>query len=207
MDRAAFELWAGYAAIGMLFAITPGPAVLFTVGQGVWRGPGAVIRAAAAINLVNITYLALSGVGLAALLSLSGAAFNVLKLGGAAYLVFLGVQAVRSSFRPHEESLSQKPGRPFIDGLIVQGTNPKVFLFLTAILPQFLIKDRPLTPQLAVLGAIGLVTESTGLLGYGLLAGLIRKRANLPAARAWLERIGGFILIGVAMLTALYRRG
>ena len=105
-----------------------------------------------------------------------------------------------------ENALSARPGRPFIDGLVVQGSNPKVFLFLGAILPQFLTRTEPLVPQLIALGLIGLVTETTSLTGYGLLAGLVRRKANLPAARAWLERIGGVILIGIAIATALYRR-
>ena len=203
---AHFRLWAAYAGIASVFALIPGPAVLFVVSQGVWRGPAAAMRANAAINLVNMTYLALSGLGLAALLGLSQMAFTVIKLVGAVYLVWLGVKAIRSSLRPHDESLSARPGRPFIDGLVVQGSNPKVFLFLGAILPQFLTHTEPLVPQLIALGLIGLVTETTSLTGYGLLAGLVRRKANLPAARAWLERIGGVILIGIAIATALYRR-
>jgi threonine/homoserine/homoserine lactone efflux protein len=206
MPHANFEIWTGYAAIALLFAFMPGPAVLFVIGQGVWRGPGAAMRATAAINLVNVTYIALSGLGLAALLSLSPVAFTIIKLVGAAYLLFLGVQAIRSSFRPHAESLSAKPGRAFIDGLIVQGSNPKVFLFLTAILPAFLVKTQPLAPQLAVLALIGVVTETLGLTFYGLLAGYIRRRANLPAIRTWLERIGGVLLIVVAVIAALTGR-
>ncbi len=200
------QLWAAYAGIASIFALIPGPAVLFVVSQGVWRGPAAAMRANAAINLVNVTYLALSGLGLAALLQLSHTAFTVIKLVGAVYLVWLGIKAIRASFRPHDESLSARPGRPFIDALIVQGSNPKVFLFLGAILPQFLTRTEPLFPQLLALGLIGLVTETTSLTGYGLLAGLVRRKANLPAARAWLERISGSILICIAVVTALYRR-
>ena len=206
MPTANFELWTGYAAVALLVAFMPGPAVLFVIGQGVWRGPGAAMRATAAINLVNVTYIGLSGLGLAALLSLSPVAFTVLKLVGAAYLMFLGVQAFRSSFKPHEASLAAKPGRPFIDGLIVQGTNPKVFLFLTAILPAFLVRIQPMAPQLAVLAMIGLVTETMGLTFYGLLAGYIRRRANLPAIRKWLERVGGVLLMFVAVVAAFTGR-
>ena len=205
-DAAHLPVWGAYAAFVTLLSLTPGPAVLFVVSQGVWRGPGAALRANVAINIVNSVSLALSGLGLAALVGLSQTAFTILKLVGAAYLVWLGIKAIRASFRPHDAAVDTRSGRPFVDGLIVQGSNPKVFLFLGAVLPQFLDRDAALAPQLLVLWVISLVVEFTVLAGYGLLAGVIRQRANLPAVRAWLERAGGGILIGIGLLTALYRR-
>lgn len=200
------EIWAAYAVVGTLMSLTPGPAVMFVVGQGVWRGPGAALKANLGINTVNTGNFILSGLGLTALLSVSHTAFSILKWVGAAYLVWLGIKAIRGSFRPHDEVLAAKPGRPYLDALIVQASNPKAFLFIGAVLPQFILKTEPIAPQLAALWVISLITEFTVLGGYGLLAGYIRKRADLPAFRAWLERAGGGILICIGLATALYRR-
>lgn len=201
-----WTVWASYAAVATLMSLTPGPAVMFVVGQGVWRGPLAALKANAAINAVNTVNIGLSALGLVALLNLSQAAFTTLKLIGAAYLVWLGVRALAGSFRAAGPAAVPNPGRPFIDGLIVQASNPKAFLFVGAILPQFIMEDRPIAIQFLAIWLISLVTEFSVLGGYGVLAGLIRRKADMPAVKAWLERVGGGLLIAVGLVTALYRK-
>jgi homoserine/homoserine lactone efflux protein len=200
------QVWIAYAGVALLMSLTPGPAVLFVVGQGVWRGPFAALKANAAINLVNTVNIGLAGLGLAAIFSLSQAVFTTLKLIGAVYLIWLGVRAIRGSFRSDAALEEAGPGRPFVDGLIVQASNPKAFLFVGAILPQFILPAHPIAPQILVIWALSLITEFGVLGGYGLLAGFVRRSANLPSMRAWLERGGGGILIVVGIMTALYRK-
>jgi homoserine/homoserine lactone efflux protein len=201
-----FELLAAYAAVTLALCATPGPAVLFVVGQGVWRGPGAALRANAAINIVNTVNIGLVGLGLAAIVNLSHGVFLTLKFIGAAYLVWLGIKAIRSSFRPERVAETDRDGRPFLDGVIVQASNPKAYLFMGAIVPQFIDPAAAVAPQLAAMAVINLVIEFAVLGVYGLVAGSIRRSARRPVVRHWLERAGGGMLIAVGAVTALYRR-
>lgn len=203
----SFETWAAYLVVETLLCLTPGPAVLFVVGQALWRGPSAAMRATMAVNAVNLLYFALSALGLAAVLAASHTAFLVMKWAGAAYLVFLGLKAIRESFRTSGDGQAAVPaGRPFVDGAIVQLSNPKAVLFFVAILPQFIDPLRPAAPQMAILAATMVAVETIVLTGYSLAAGTLRARLQGRRMRAWLDRAGGFSLLGVAAMTAAIRR-
>ena len=200
------QVWLAYVAVSIPLCLTPGPAELFTVSQALWRGPQAGIKVAAGIEVANIAYFILSAVGLVAILALSRTAFDVLKLVGAAYLVWLGVRAFWGSFKLGAFSL--KPStRPFLDGLIVQIANPKAMLFFGAILPQFVDKTHSVPRQIGVLSVTGITVEAIALTGYSLAAGWLRRSADLARVRMWLDRIGGVMLVCVGVATALYRRG
>jgi homoserine/homoserine lactone efflux protein len=202
----SLQVWLAYLAVSLPLCLSPGPAVLFTIGQALWRGPQAGIRAVAGIEVANIAYFILSAVGLVALLALSRTAFDILKLVGAAYLIWLGVRAFWGSFKPGELS-PKMSARPFLDGLIIQIANPKAVLFFVAILPQFVDKAHPVPRQIGVLSATGITLEAIVLTGYSLAAGLLRRSADLSRVRVGLDRIGGVMLICVGLATALYRRG
>ncbi len=202
----SLQVWLAYVAVSIPLCLTPGPAVLFTISQALWRGPLAGIKAAGGIEVANISYFILSAVGLVAILALSRVAFDVLKLIGAAYLIWLGIRAFWGSFKPGEFS-AKTSARPFLDGLIVQIANPKAMLFFGAILPQFIDKTQPVPRQIGVLSVTGITIEAITLTGYSLAAGWLRRSADLSRVRMWLDRIGGVMLICVGLATALYRRG
>jgi homoserine/homoserine lactone efflux protein len=201
----SLRVWLAYVAVSIPLCLTPGPAVLFTISQALWRGPRAGIKAAAGIEVANIAYFILSALGLVAILALSRTAFDLLKLIGAAYLVWLGVRAFWGSFRPGAFS-PKTSARPFVDGLIVQIANPKAMLFFGAILPQFVDKAHPVPRQIGVMSITGITIEAVALTGYSLAAGWLRRSADLSRVRMWLDRIGGLMLICVGLATALYRR-
>ena len=200
------EVLRAYALVTLVLCLTPGPAVLFVLGQALWRGPRAGIAAGLGIEAGNVAWSLLAALGLTALLALSPITFSVMKWIGAAYLVWLGVQAWRSSFR--DGAMTWRESRhAFVDALWVQMSNPKAAFYVTAILPQFVDRARPVPPQIATLAVVGMVIEAFTLGGYCLAAGYLgRHLAALPRFRIWLDRASGALLIGVGLAAALYRR-
>jgi len=198
-------LFWNYVVVTTLFCLTPGPAVLFVLGQALWRGPRAGFAAVLGIQIVNLLWMAVAAVGLGAILALSPLAFKVLTWAGAAYLVYLGVRAIWQSFREGEVAWRSSQ-RALIDGMLVQLSNPKSVLWITAIVPQFVDASRPILPQIGLITVVGIIIDTITMSLYVVTAGAFRERLNqLPRMRAWMDRVSGVILIGVAIATAFYR--
>lgn len=98
------------------------------------------------------------------------------------------------------------PGRLFVDGLIVQLSNPKAIVFFSALLPQFIDPRNPVVEQVAILGVTSAVIEFFVLLGYGLAAGHASMFARRPRYTVWTNRIAGVFLIGAGTGLAALRR-
>ena len=179
---------AGFALASFLLVVVPGPSVLFVISRGVPLGRRAalltVVGNAAGIYLQVVAVAA----GIGSVIERSVVLYSALKLAGAAYLVYLGVQAIR-----HRRDLAaaldttaapKAPGRILREGFVVGITNPKGIVFFTAILPQFIdTGGAPVPLQMLVLGAISV---SIALLSDGtwaLVAGSARQLA-LPVAPA-----------------------
>ncbi len=182
---ATFELvtWAqmlSFSAATMALLLFPGPSVLFVVSRGVALGRRAALATVAGNTMGSAVHIAAVTVGVGAVVARSAAVFTTMKVVGAAYLVWLGMRAVRHR---HDLSLAfgqpaaQRPTRRLVrDGFVVGVTNPKTTLFFLAVLPQFVQPDgAPATLQLAVLGVVfcALALVNDGL--YGVLAGSVRR--------------------------------
>src|SRR3954449_7911966 len=205
------ELWL-FILSGLLLNVTPGPDTAYIIGRSIqlgWRGGAA---AAMGISCGCLVHVFGAAIGLSALLMASSAAFAVVKLAGAAYLLFSGVQMLLS--RPQLMTGAIVGGgavplrRVFWQGALTNALNPKVALFFLAFLPQFVAADSP-HKTLAFL-ALGLIFIASGTLWcFGVAAfaaraaGRIRQSAG---AMAWVNRaLGGlFVYLGirVAMLEA-----
>ena len=202
---------ASFSITAFLLIIVPGPSVLFVISRGVALGRKAALLTVvgnAAGVLVQVLVVA---AGLGAALERSAVLFDVVRLGGGAYLVYLGAQAIR-----HRRELSTvldvtatRASRSILrEGFVVGLTNPKLIVFFTAILPQFVEPDvGPVPVQLLVLGgvfvAIALVMDSC----WGLAAGTAR--AWLAGRPHRLERLGGaggLVIIGLGVRLALAGR-
>jgi threonine/homoserine/homoserine lactone efflux protein len=180
-----------FALATLLLTASPGPGVLYVTARSIAQGRRAGFASMFGIESGELLWLAATATGLAALLAASAAALNVLRFAGAAYLIYLGVQRWRNAeevVTPSRERL----GRIFAQGLVTQLVNPKVAVFFIAFLPQFLIPNEPIAPQVLVLGviyiAVALVVDvtyvlSASALGSRFLRGaLARKRAGRAAA-------------------------
>ncbi|MBI5264755.1 MAG: LysE family translocator [Bradyrhizobium sp.] len=201
------ELWL-FILSGLLLNITPGPDTIYIIGRSIqfgWRGGAA---AALGISGGCLIHIFGASIGLSALLMASSTAFALLKLIGAAYLVFAGLQMLWS--RPaiagpvvRDERTSLR--RVFWQGVMTNALNPKVALFFLAFLPQFVAADSPHKP-LAFL-TLGLIFISTGTAWCLFIAAFAAKAAyrirGAEGAIAWVNRaLGGlFIYLGIRVAT------
>lgn len=196
---------------GILLNITPGADTLYIVGRAAAQGPKAGTLAALGIGAGCCVHALAAALGLSAILAASATAFTVIKLVGAAYLVYLGAAMLWSSTRPGIPKAQKLPRvsyrRVFTQGMLTNVLNPKVALFFLAFLPQFVSPDAP-NKVLAFLflGAVFNVNGTIWNLFVAWTAGGIGKRlrAGTPAAR-WLDRIVGGLLIGLGVKLALSR--
>jgi RhtB (resistance to homoserine/threonine) family protein len=200
---------AAYMGLVIAIAIAPGPNVLFVMTQSAWRGPRAGLCAAAGIESANSLYVIFSAVGLAGLIAASGAAFEIIKWAGAAYLAWLGFQAFRSSFSAGEQPQSsngEASSRAFRDGAVVALGNPKTILFFLALFPQFLDPAKPVWAQSLVLGFLAIAIDFMVQLAYTIAGGLLSKALSRTSVKRWFERGIGGAFMGLAVAAALVRR-
>ena len=199
------------AYIGLAFAISiaPGPNVIFVMTQAAWRGPRAGIFAAAGVETANSLYVLFSAVGLAGLISASGAAFEIIKWAGAAYLAWLGFQAVRSSFGAGDISPltpGEASARAYRDGLMVGLGNPKTILFFLALFPQFIDPAKPVWAQSLLLGGLSIALDFCVQCLYTIAGGALSKALSRKSVKRWFERCIGGAFMGLAVFAALVRR-
>jgi len=199
-------------------SLSPGPAVFYVVSQGVRGALRRTLPAAGGIISANGIYFALSATSLGAVIAASARFFTIAKWIGAAYLIYLGIKALRSAKTTAAvnlgENLAGNDGDlrgVYLGALTLQMANPKALLFFLALLPQFIDPLKPVVPQMLILAATSMVPEFCILTGYGWLA----YRAAHASARfgvtsnmnRWLARIEGAGLLGCATLVLRFNRG
>lgn len=201
--------WMGFTAAAVLFIATPGPDMACILGQTVRGGRAAGMAACAGIWLGALGHVLAAVLGLSALLAGSPTAFAALKWAGAAYLIWMGVSALRSDGRMEVRTARQQAvplAASFRRGLFVSLLNPKVALFFVAFLPQFVVPGQgPVPAQLALHGLLIVLTAIIMEPPMVLMADRLSHgfRAN-PTAGKWLDRALGvtFIGLGVKLATA-----
>jgi threonine/homoserine/homoserine lactone efflux protein len=201
-----------FVVTAVVFVAIPGPSVLFVVSRSVVHGAAAGVATVVGNTAGVLVQVVAVAFGIGPLVERSIALFTVLKLAGAAYLVFLGVQAVRHR-RALAEALGERTERKTLarivaDGFTVGVTNPKAVVFFAAILPQFVDRSAGHVPlQLIVLGAvmggIALLSDSS----YALVAGRVRDwLASSPKRMAALGGAGGLAMIAIGASLAFTGR-
>ncbi|MFJ6671740.1 LysE family translocator [Actinosynnema sp. NPDC091369] len=190
--------------------ITPGPDMLFVLGCGMRGGPRAGLLATAGVATSEAVHVVVAAAGLAALFAAVPVAFTVVRTVGAAYLVYLGVQAIRHRGRTvvGEEVTGGMSGRrAFLTGMATNLLNPKMVTFTIAFLPQFINPDLGrVWLQFAILGAILIALEflvdgAVGVLA-GRIGGWLRRR---HAARRRIDVATGGVFIGLGVRLAVER--
>ena len=206
-----FEVtWLLFIVASLVLIVTPGQDMILVMSRSIARGSAAGVATAAGVSVGLVGHTILATLGLGAILRTSEWLFFALKLAGAAYLVYLGIQLVRAA--KHELAVSADAPRSlwrlFLDGALSNISNPKIAIFYFAFLPQFVLPGAT-HPTLSVFvlglvfaGLTFLVKGPVGL-GAGLLSGWLRSR---PKVIAWLHRTSGAILIGLGLKLAFERR-
>jgi homoserine/homoserine lactone efflux protein len=205
-----FETWLLFVITEAVLSITPGPAVLFVLSQGIRQGARKSVWASLGILSANALYFALSATSLGALIIASYNLFFLIKWAGAAYLVYLGLKCFSSKLSmlklPEERSRVASNFRIWRDGFFLQGANPKALLFFAAILPQFIEPTHSIALQVLILGSSSIVVEFLILLTYGQLAGQAISLANNARFEKISYRVAGGLLIGAGLGLARLRR-
>ena len=158
----------------LVLAVTPGPGVVYIVARTLAQGRAAGLASVAGVALGNLGNALGAAIGLAALFAVSSLAFAVVKYAGAAYLIYLGLKALRRPKASAEPARFEAPrlGRIFRDGVLVALLNPKTALFFAAFLPQFMDPGRSAASQGAMLGGMFVLVAATTDMAYVLAASL-----------------------------------
>ena len=199
-----------FVTAGVLLNITPGPDMLYIIGRSTAQGWRAGAAAALGIGAGCFVHIAAAALGLSAVLAASATAFTLLKIIGAAYLVYVGISLIRSSHSspaaaPTVAFAPATLRTVFVQGFLTNVLNPKVALFFLAFLPQFINADAP-SKALAFL-FLGAVFNFNGTL-WNLLVAWSAARFAVGMGRnklaAWFNRcIGGlFVYLGVRLVFA-----
>lgn len=200
-------LLTAFVAASLVLAVTPGPGVFYIVTRSVSQGRLSGLSSVAGVAAGNLVNAIGASLGLAALFAVSSVAFSVVKYVGAAYLLWLGIQALRApAARVDAASLVTRGSlrRIFTDGFVVALLNPKTAIFFAAFLPQFVQTSRTPIAQTLALGvlfvAIAATTDSLYAIGAGAVRPALERASGLARAGRYLTA-GAFIGLGV--LTAL----
>ncbi|KQN74014.1 LysE family translocator [Devosia sp. Leaf64] len=184
-----------YIGACFLLAIVPGPTVTVIVANSLSRGTSAGLAIIAGTQAGFLVMTIIVALGMQAMVAFMGAAFDWLKLIGAAYLIWLGIKMFLSDghLGVAETDRRKSIGRIAFEGFLVLISNPKVLIFLGAFLPQFVDTSRPAFPQVLILGLIFMLVAASTDSVYALLAG--RARSVLSAARVRLVARGAGVLL------------
>jgi threonine/homoserine/homoserine lactone efflux protein len=202
-----------FALTAFVIIVIPGPSVMFIVGRALAHGRRAAVLTVVGNTVGEYLQVVVVAVGIGVLVERSIVAFDAVKLAGAAYLIFLGVRAVRHR-RLLPEALAAVAGAPrrgartVLDGVVVGASNPKTIIFLTAILPQFVGRaSGHVAAQILLLGVvfsgIALVCDTL----WGVAAGAFRSWfARSPRRLESVGGVGGLAIVAVGVRLALTGR-
>jgi threonine/homoserine/homoserine lactone efflux protein len=199
---------ATFAAAAYLFALFPGPAVLYVVTRSIDRGRVAGVVSVAGIASGNLVHVVAATLGLSALLMSSAAAFTAVKYAGAAYLIYLGIREIldrNEQDRPVDAGRHRGMSHLYWQGALVATLNPKTALFFLSFLPQFVDPSRgSVTAQIALLGILLVVITALSDTSYALLSGMVGSWLRGDARFARKRRaFSGTIYIGLGLSAAL----
>jgi threonine/homoserine/homoserine lactone efflux protein len=200
-----WPLLGAFCGASVLLAVTPGPAVLYIVTRTLAQGRRAGLASMAGVALGNLGNALGAAIGLAALFAISSLAFTIVKYAGAAYLVYLGIRALRK-----REDVEVQPfatadwRRIFRDGFVVALLNPKTAIFFAAFLPQFMSPSGSAIGQSLTLGAtfvaIAAMTDCTYALLAGAVAPWLRRNRGSGAMGRYLTACS---FVGLGLFTAV----
>ena len=204
------ETFLAFLAATALFAYMPGPALLYTAAQTISRGQRAGFMAAMGIHIGCYAHVFAAAFGLSAIFNAVPTLYFALKLLGGLYLVYLGVQMIRTRVAagPVPISPEKSTRRAFVDSVLVEILNPKVAIFFIAFLPQFVSPEAglPIWLQFLILGTIVNFAFTSADIVTVLFASEVKRRLTRTSKFQDLTRwIGGTLLVGLGLKLATDR--
>lgn len=195
-----------------LLIVTLGPDTATTIRNALRHGRQGALLTPLGVGSAILVHATLAALGLSALLRTAAGLYTVVKLCGAAYLVFLGIQAFwatrRTNAIAHDpaETGSLAPGgggSPYRQGFLSAILNPKLVVFFATFLPQFIAPGRAILPQMLLLGAAFDIMVVVWLASYGLFVTAMRGVFGSPTVRRRMERLTGAVLVALGVRLAL----
>ena len=197
-----WHVWLAYFVASWVIAVSPGSGAVLAMSHGLAYG----VRGASATVLglqIGLAFILLvAGAGVGAVLVASAGAFMVVKLLGAAYLLWLGFKQWRAPVTLDDGGAQAGPPvmrlrQRVLTGALTNATNPKGIVFMVAVLPQFINPKRPLLLQLLILLVTTLAVDTVVMHGYALLASRLRALLRSARARRTQNRVFGGVLMGM----------
>jgi threonine/homoserine/homoserine lactone efflux protein len=202
------ELWLAFVAASAVLLVMPGPTILTVISYSVAHGRRANVPLVAGVALGDCTALALSLVGLGALLATAAFWFTVVKTAGGLYLLYLGLRLLRAGAAPPREAAPAVSSRwrLFRATWLVTALNPKGIIFFVAFLPQFITSGTPVRAQLWLLACTFVVMATVNATLYAVFASSARRLLTTLKAQRRFNLFGGSLLSTAGILALLARR-
>ena len=208
------QVWWAFFAASWVISLSPGSAAVLSLGQGLAHGVRHTSVTIAGMGLGLALVLLVAGAGVGALLLASSLAFSVVKVLGAAYLVWLGWKQWRSPVSLDAAVTDDKATKPalpsarerFAIGFLTNATNPKGIVFMVAVLPQFIDPQRSLGVQLALLLLTSVGVEVLVMHGYAFLASRAQRWLSTARARRAQNRVFGGVLVAMGAALLMVKR-
>lgn len=192
-----------YVGVAMATILLPGPAVVLTLNNSIQRGLPRTLAGIMGISLAILCVAAISATSLGVLLASSLVAFTVVKILGAAYLVYLGIKMFRSTGVVNQPSKLRKASyrNCFFEGFFVSISNPKAVIFFMSIFPQFIDTAQSYTPQFILLAGTFSILVIIIHTSYAMFASLAKAKLSSEKGRAVLGKVSGsvFVCFGIGL--------
>jgi threonine/homoserine/homoserine lactone efflux protein len=197
-----------FAAAALALVVIPGPNLIYIITRGIQQGRRAAIVSSLGVQLGMVAHILLATLGLSALVARSPVLYDVIKYAGAGYLVWMGISHLRKRHAPVDPAIALRPASTrqlFLHGFAINMLNPKVILFVLALLPQFVDPARGATaPQMLVLGAVfivvALVSDTTYAFASGSLGAWLKGH---PESERHRDRVSGIVYLLLGLVVAL----
>ena len=197
------HLYLTFLGVMAVMAVTPGPANLFSIANGVARGKAGAMLGVMGMNAATLVWFGAAALGLGALVTAFPEAFRIISIVGALYVAWLGLKSLLGAFRTaaDPQDTPVRPGRSaLVDGFMIQIANPKAILFFTVVLPPFLDVNRPAAPQLALFALATLTMDTAAMSAYGLGGAALARRMSEPHFRRGFGLLTGLLLLAASVI-------
>lgn len=203
------ETWLAFVATAALILLLPGPTAIYLITQSLINGRRVTLPLSCGVVLGDFICISCSLLGLSALLAISATAFTVLKLFGAAYLIYLGISMIKHGGIEWDQAENTSRSSAlflFKSVFLITALNPKGIIFFSAFMPQFVNPQFEAIPQLMVLGATFISLAFINAIGYCLLSASLSSLFASLRTRRWINFSGGTALIGAGAITAISKQ-
>lgn len=203
----SWNMWLAFLAAAVVIAVSPGPGAVLSMATGLRHGYAVALRAILGLQTALLIQLAIVVLGLGAVLAASATAFLIVKIAGAGYLIWLGVRKWRAPVELVDDGAAARDARGvYLQGVLVNLTNPKAIVFMVALVPQFIDPQLPQWPQFFIIAATMVGTDMVVMSCYALLAGRCRRWLRSPRMMKVQNRVFGGMFVAAGSLLAASSR-